>query len=94
MIFCVQKETSEDSIKYCVAFLVCRFLDEDKCTKLGIPEKYSFNNLIKEENNNTLTMVYIPNGSDCLVKYLITKLSMGFLRGFKIQNTTIFMIFY
>ena len=37
--------TSEDSIKYCVAFLVCRFLDEERCTKLGIPEKYSFNNL-------------------------------------------------
>ena len=36
--------TGMDSINHCIAFLVCRLLDEDLCNKVGISTTFTFDN--------------------------------------------------
>ena len=46
--------TGMDSINHCIAFLVCRMLDEKMCEKVGISKTLAFNNLIQDDNGNEL----------------------------------------
>ena len=34
-----------DSINHCIAFIVCRILDDDLCEKVNIDKKFSYDNI-------------------------------------------------
>ncbi|MEM3857990.1 MAG: N-6 DNA methylase [Candidatus Micrarchaeaceae archaeon] len=79
----------KNSINYCISFLVIRLLDQPICQKLGIDEKYTFNNLINNGNidkDRLYEKIYNPKSQDCLILHLILKLNMNFLRGFKVKS--------
>lgn len=46
--------TGMDSINHCIVFIICRLLTEKLCIKAGIPKKFAFDNIMKNDNGNEL----------------------------------------
>lgn len=82
--------TGMDSINHCIAFLVCRLLDEELCTKVSISTKYSFNNMMKDDNGDEigdqeLYDRFYRKGKPCFVGELVNKLKFANIK-FKMEG--------
>lgn len=71
--------TGMDSINHCIAFIVCRLLDEEKCDKVGISEKYAFKNIMKDDNGDEigdqeLYDIFYRKGRPCFIGEMVNKL--------------------
>ena len=83
--------TGMDSINHCIIFLVSRLLDKDLCEKLGIDEKYAFENIIKDEDGNDLgeqelyNKIYVRGSKECLIGKIVTVLKFSNIK-FKLEG--------
>src|SRR5579872_6464248 len=46
--------TGLDSINHCIMFLLCRSLDQEMCERFDIPEKFSFDNIMNDDDGEEL----------------------------------------
>jgi type I restriction-modification system DNA methylase subunit/restriction endonuclease S subunit len=81
--------TGMDSIKHCIVFILCRYLTNDKCNLFNIDEKYSFDNIKYDENNelldkNLLMEKFYNKKINCFIGELNKKLY--FKMDFKIDD--------
>ncbi len=81
--------TGMDSIHHCILFILCKYLTNEKCNVLKINNKYSFENLIIDENGNDITdpnriMEKFTRGKDSFIGQI--KEIFQFKIDFKIDN--------
>ena len=79
--------TGMESIKHCLAFIICRTLNKDKCVKLGIDKKFVFENIIKQDEQKLCEMFHNTNDdNDSLIGQIYEK--MHFSTGYKMKSYT------
>lgn len=86
--------TGKDSINHCVCFVVCRFLNEDKCKKLGIPIEFSYESMSKDKDDPSKVVLeqdlmerfYTVGTKFCLMYYIVTVLGMKFMKSFAVKS--------
>lgn len=85
--------TGMDSIKHCIAFIICRMLDKDMCEKFDVDEKYSYENMMKdnktgkEMGNQDLANLMYSGDEYSFIGQLVTKLKFENIRGaFKLHG--------
>lgn len=77
--------TGMDSIKHCLAFVIARTLTSEKCKKLKIETKYSFENLMKIKDQEKLfELFYKENDECCIIGQIYIK--MNFSTDFKLDS--------
>ncbi len=85
--------TGMDSINHCIIFLISRILDTKLCNKLGIDKKYSFKNILKNDEGDELGdqdfKTKIINRSDknrdCLVHFIVNVIGFRNIK-FKLES--------
>jgi type I restriction-modification system DNA methylase subunit len=82
--------TGMDSINHCLLFMIIRYLDNEKCQKLNIPEKYAFENLFeyygeKFDNQKVYGKIYTKN-QECLLKHLVISFKLKQFNELKLQS--------
>ena len=75
--------TGMDSIKHCLAFTVSRFLTKENCIKLDIDKKFSFENLIKQDDQK-MRELFFNGENNCIVGQIYEK--MKFQTNFKLES--------
>ena len=76
--------TSMDSIKHCIAFVVGRYLTNEKCQLYGLDIKYSFENIDKDSNgivfddDNLFMEKFYNKRLDCFIGQLRQKFNFKF----------------
>ena len=75
--------TGMDSIKHCLSFIVSRSLTIDKCIKLGIKKRYSFENIIIQDDQRMMELFY-NGGLECIVGQIYDR--MCFETNFKLKS--------
>jgi type I restriction-modification system DNA methylase subunit len=76
--------TSMDSIKHCIAFMVGRYLTNEKCQRYGLNPTYSFENIDKDENgipfddDNLFMEKFYNKRIDCFIGQLRQKFNFKF----------------
>lgn len=73
--------TGMDSIKHCIAFVICRMLDKNMCEKFDIDEKYSYENLMKIKGNQDLANLIHSGDEKSFIGQLVIKLKFENIRG-------------
>jgi type I restriction-modification system DNA methylase subunit/restriction endonuclease S subunit len=76
--------TGMDSIKHCLAFTVSRFLTKKNCIKLTIDKKYSFENLMEQDEQKMRELFFIDGDIECIVGQIYDK--MKFVTNFKLES--------
>ena len=84
--------TGMSGINHCIAFIVCRLLDEEKCEKMGIPKRFAFDNIMTDEKNNEVgdqdlyDLFYNKNKRcNCFMKILVNNLKFKNIK-FKLKG--------
>ncbi|ATZ80851.1 N-6 DNA methylase [Bodo saltans virus] len=86
--------TGMDSINHCIAFIICRTLDDDICKQLDIDDKYSYEKMmkddtkekkIKEIGNHDLFARFYSGDKNSFIGQLSTKLGFKNIK-FKLQG--------
>jgi len=75
--------TGMDSIKHCLAFTVSRFLTKENCIKLDIDKKFSFENIIKQDDQK-MRELFFNGENNCIVGQIYEK--MKFQTNFKLES--------
>lgn len=78
--------TGQDSIKHCIVFVLCRYLNEERCELYSIDKKYAFENfdLELDEDNNKLMEKFYNKTVNCFIGQINKKLH--FKMEFKLDN--------
>lgn len=78
--------TGQDSIKHCIVFVLCRYLDESKCELYGMDGNYSFDKFVEvaEDDENKLMEKFYNKTVNCFIGQLNKKLH--FKMEFKLDN--------
>jgi len=81
-----------DSINHCIVFIVCRMLDDDLCEKVKIDKKFSYKNIMIDEDGDIVgdqdlfDRIYVKNKADgCLIGQLVNKLGFKNIK-FKMEG--------
>ena len=92
--------TGLDSINHCIAFIIVRYLNIDKCTEFQIPLEFAFENFLKNsdgsliDDQTAIGKFYNKNAEiDCLYCYLHDKLNFNSFK-FKINAPLNFLNIY
>jgi type I restriction enzyme M protein len=79
--------TGMDSINHCIFLTLTRFLTEDKCKKLKIDSKFTFDKLIQLDPQLLYEAFYVKGSSNCLLNQLLnSKLHVQLVKNFKIKS--------
>lgn len=78
--------TGQDSIKHCIVFVLCRYLNEERCELYSIDKKYAFENfdLELDEDDNKLMEKFYNKTVNCFIGQINKKLH--FKMEFKLDN--------
>jgi restriction endonuclease S subunit len=83
--------TGMDSINHCIIFVIARMLNKEKCKKYNIDEKFSYENILVDDDGDEIGdqelygRIYTKNKVECLVGQIVNKL--GFLNiKFKLES--------
>ena len=78
--------TGQESIKHCIVFVLCRYLDESKCKLYKMDGNYSFDKFIEvaEDDENKLMEKFYNKTVNCFIGQLNKKLN--FKMEFKLDN--------
>ena len=80
-----------DSINHCIVFIVARMLNKEKCLKYGIDEKYTYENMMIDEDGDEIgdqdlyNKIYTSGKIDCLIGQMIKKLGLNNIK-FKLEG--------
>ena len=85
--------TGMESINHCIAFIVCRLLNEEICEKLNIPKCFAFNNIMIDEDKEEeigdqelYDLFYNKNTEyNCFMNILVNTLNFKNIK-FKLHN--------
>jgi len=72
--------TGMNSIEHCIIFVIARMLNDNLCEKTNIDKKYTYNNLIIDEDGDRIKgqelfdKIYTEGNVDCLVGQIIKKI--------------------
>jgi type I restriction-modification system DNA methylase subunit len=82
--------TGMSSINHCITFLISRLLDINLCNKVGISPKYSFNNMMKNSENEEvgdqeLYDTFYRKTKSCFIRELVNKLKFSNIK-FKLKG--------
>jgi type I restriction-modification system DNA methylase subunit len=82
--------TGMDSINHSIAFIVCRTLNDDNCKQLDIDKKYSYDNMMKNEDqkeigDQDLFDKFYSGNANSFIGQLVTKLGFKNMK-FKLQG--------
>ena len=82
--------TGMSSINHCITFLISRLLDINLCNKVGISPKYSFNNMMKNSENEEvgdqeLYDKFYRKTKSCFIRELVNKLKFSNIK-FKLKG--------
>lgn len=71
--------TGMESVYHCIVFVVSRMLNNETCKKLNIDNKYSYENMMMDEDNDEIEPMelmikfYTPSNPDCFIGLLVRK---------------------
>jgi len=81
-----------ESINHCIVFIICRMLDDDLCEKVNIDKKFSYENIMKDEDGEPVgdqelySKIFVKGKADnCLIGQLVNKLSFKNIK-FKMEG--------
>jgi type I restriction enzyme M protein len=82
--------TGMDSINHCIAFIVCRTLNDETCEQLDIDKKYSYENMMKNKDgkeigDQDLFDKFYSGNANSFIGQLATKLGFKNMK-FKLQG--------
>jgi type I restriction-modification system DNA methylase subunit len=83
--------TGMDSINHCIVFILCRLLTNEMCEKLGIDKKYSFKNIMLDEEGKELeaqefkAKFYAKIGGNHFIHQVVNKLGFKNIK-FKLES--------
>lgn len=82
--------TGLDSVNHCVLFMVCRLLNADLCSKVGIDDRFAFENLCVDEDGELEAQelydkFYKKSGKDDFVGQIVNKLKFRNIK-FKLEG--------
>ena len=81
-----------DSINHCILFVLCKYLNLDRCLKYNIDPKYSFDNFLLDDNNkeiqdpNRILEKFYNKKVDCLFGQICSK--FNYKMDLKIENVS------
>jgi type I restriction-modification system DNA methylase subunit len=72
--------TGMDSINHCIVFVIARLLNKDMCNKFGIDEKYTYKNMMLDDDGEDIgdqdlyDKIFKKNNENCLVYQIVNKM--------------------
>jgi len=72
--------TGMDSINHCIVFVIARLLNKDMCNKFGIDEKYTYENMMLDDDGEDIgdqdlyDKIFKKNNENCLVYQIVNKM--------------------
>jgi type I restriction-modification system DNA methylase subunit len=90
-IFRKEGITGMDSINHCIVFIVARMLNKEKCLKYDIDEKYTYENIMTDNEGDEIgdqelyDKIYKSGKIDCLIGQMIKKLGFNNIK-FKLEG--------
>jgi len=83
--------TGMESINHCIVFIICRMLDNTMCEKTQIDQKYTYENIMKDDEGNEIgdqelyNRIFKKGNPDCLIGQQVNKLGFKNIK-FKLEG--------
>lgn len=80
-----------ESINHCIAFIVCRMLNEELCKKVKMDTKYTYENMMTDDDGDMIgdqelfDKFYLKSKPDCFIGQLVNKLGFKNIK-FKMES--------